>query len=290
LFWLPEWTLSSGDDECSCMRKSNYICIACGTQFAESDSPPDSCPICLDERQFVNWDGQQWTTLAELRVGHKTAIKEEDVGLLGIGIEPSFAIGQRALLVRTGAGNVLWDCVSLLDDHATQTIQAVGGLSAIAISHPHYYTSMIEWSRAFGGVPIYLHAADRKFVMRPEPGIVFWDGETKDLSGGITLIRCGGHFDGGTVLHWSGGAAGKGALLAGDILQVTQDRRFVSFMYSYPNYIPLNAEKVRRIAAAVEPFSFERIFGAWWKRNVMQDGKECVARSVDRYLRAIAGG
>ena len=237
----------------------------------------------------MNWDGQQWTTLAELGAGHKITIKEEDAGLLGVGIQPNFAITQRALLIRTETGNVLWDCVSLVNDDAIQMIQAAGGLSAIAISHPHYYTSMIEWSRAFGGAPIYLHSADRNFVMRPGSEIVFWDGEGKELSAGITLIKCGGHFDGGSVLHWARGAGGKGALLTGDVLQVTQDRRYVSFMYSYPNYIPLNAEKVRRIAEAVEPFRFDRIFGAWWGRNVMEGGKECVARSVDRYLRAIAG-
>ena len=55
----------------------------------------------------------------------------------------------------------------------------MGGIKAIAISHPHYYSSMVEWSRAFGGVPIYLHAADRQWVMRPDHAIVFWEGEIK---------------------------------------------------------------------------------------------------------------
>jgi glyoxylase-like metal-dependent hydrolase (beta-lactamase superfamily II) len=270
------------------MPTQNYICTTCGTQFPQSDSPPPSCPICTDKRQFVNWDGQQWTNPAALAADHKTAIREEDTGLLGVGMEPAFAIGQRALLVRTDAGNVLWDCISLVDDHAIETVHKAGGLSAIAISHPHYYTAMIEWSRAFGGVPVYLHAADQEWVMRPGQEIVHWDGQTKQLPGGITLIRCGGHFEGATVLHWENGADGKGALLTGDVLQVTQDRRYVSFMYSYPNYIPLNAAKVSRIADAVAPFPFERIFGAWWNRNVTQRAKECVSQSVDRYLTAIS--
>ena len=80
---------------------------------------------------------------------------------------------------------------------------------------------------------------------------------------GLTLIRCGGHFEGGSVLHWAGGAGGKGALLSGDIIEVAADRRWVSFMYSYPNFIPLDAAAVRHIVAAVEPYAFEDIYGAW---------------------------
>ena len=117
-------------------------------------------------------------------------------------------------------------------------VEAVGGVSAIAISHPHYYTAMVEWSRAFGGVPVHLHAADRQWVMRPDKAIAFWDGETLKLGEGLMLVRCGGHFEGGTVLHWQGGADGKGAILTGDIIQVVADRKHVSFMYSYPNYVP----------------------------------------------------
>jgi glyoxylase-like metal-dependent hydrolase (beta-lactamase superfamily II) len=178
--------------------------------------------------------------------------------------------------------------VSLIDHAAIRQIRSLGGISAIAISHPHYYASMIEWSHAFDGVPVYIHADDRRWVMRPGPEIVFWEGESRELGNGVTLIRCGGHFDGGTVLHWAGGAAGKGALLSGDIVQVTPDRRYVSFMYSYPNYIPLSARRVQRIAQALAPYSFDKIFGAWWDQNVSSDARAALARSVDRYLCAIA--
>jgi glyoxylase-like metal-dependent hydrolase (beta-lactamase superfamily II) len=145
--------------------------------------------------------------------------------------------------------------VPRLDQAVVEALKALGGISAIAISHPHYYSSMTEWSRAFGGVAIYLHAADRQWVTRPDKAIVFWEGETTTLAEGLTLIRCGGHFEGGTVLHWSGGAGGKGALLTGDIIQVVPDRKHVSFLYSYPNYIPLPAPAIERIVRAVEPFS-----------------------------------
>lgn len=266
---------------------SNFICVTCGTQFAATETPPAECPICQDERQYVGWQGQQWTTQAELRAAHRHVIRLKEPGLYGIGLEPSFAIGQRALLVTRSEGNVLWDCIPLIDESLVEMVKGIGGISAIAVSHPHYYSSMIEWSRAFE-CPVYLHGADRKWVMRPDSAIEFWDGETKEIGPGLTLIRCGGHFEGGTVLHWAEGANGNGVILSGDILQVVQDRRWVSFMYSYPNLIPLPAAAIRRILSAVEPFNFARIYGAWWNKIVSSDAKAAVRRSAERYVRAIA--
>lgn len=264
----------------------HFICKTCGTQFAESESPPPECAICQDERQYVGWSGQQWTTLDGLRQNHRVAVRLEELGLYGIGMEPKFAIGQRALLITRPEGNLLWDCLSLIDEGLVEMINGIGGLSAIAISHPHYYTSMVEWAKAFD-CPISLHTADRQWVMRPDPVVEFWDGETKELENGMTLIRCGGHFEGGTVLHWPQGADGRGVILSGDILQVVEDRRWVSFMYSYPNLIPLPASTVRQIVGATEPFEFDRIYGAWWGKIVREDAKAAVRRSGDRYLRAL---
>lgn len=266
---------------------THFLCTACGTQFAESVSEPNACPICQDARQYVGRGGQTWTTLDRLRRERRQSIQQVEEGLVGIGIDPSFGIGQRALLVRTPTGNVLWDCVALLDEALIEMIRGRGGLSAIAISHPHYYTTMVEWARAFE-CPVHLHAADAKWVMRPDRSIEFWEGETRELLPGVTLIRCGGHFAGGTVLHWREGAEGRGALLSGDILQVTADRRWVSFMYSYPNFIPLSADAVRRIAAAVDPFAFDRIHGAFWGWTVDADARAAVRRSAERYVRALA--
>ncbi len=265
---------------------NNFICQTCGTQYPESENPPDHCPICEDERQYIGWNGQRWTTLAELRAKHHTVVREEEPQLTGIGTEPSFAIGQRPLLVQTPEGNLLWDCMTVLDDDAVTAVNALGGIQAIAISHPHYYSTMIGWSRTFDA-PIYLHANDRQWVMRPDPAVEFWEGETKPLWAGMTLIRGGGHFAGGTILHWPVGAGGRGVLLTGDIITVVSDRRFVSFMYSYPNLIPLPARKVEQIVAAVEPFAFDRIYGAWWGRVVMEDAKTAVARSATRYIQAL---
>jgi glyoxylase-like metal-dependent hydrolase (beta-lactamase superfamily II) len=267
----------------------NFICTTCGTQYAEGEQPPSVCAVCEDQRQYVKATGQQWTTLERLRLTNRNSIRFEEPGLTGIGVEPHFAIGQRALLLRLPKGNILWDCVSLLDPAVVEMVKALGSISAIAISHPHYYASMVEWSREFGDVPIYLHAADRQWVMRPDKAIAFWDGETKPLGEGLTLVRCGGHFDGGTVLHWQGGAGSKGALLTGDIIQVVADRKHVSFMYSYPNYVPLSGAAVERIVKAVEPFEYERVYGAFWDTVIERDGKAAVRRSAERYLRAIRG-
>src|SRR5205823_719412 len=174
--------------------------------------------------------GQVWTTLDQLRSNHSNRIECEGSKLFGIGTEPSFAIGQRALLVQSSRGNLLWDCVSLIDDQTIARVHDLGGIRAIAISHPHFYSGMIEWSRAFNNAPIYLHAADRTWVMRDDQAIQFWTGTTHLLWDGLTLINCGGHFDGSTVLHWPGGANGRGALLTGDTIQVVMDRNSVSFM------------------------------------------------------------
>jgi glyoxylase-like metal-dependent hydrolase (beta-lactamase superfamily II) len=144
----------------------------------------------------------------------------------------------------------------------------------------------VEWSRAFGAAPIYIPTADREWVMRPDPAVKEWERAIEPLPG-LTLIHSGGHFEGSAVLHWAGGAAGLGALLTGDTIAVARDRRFVSFMRSYPNMIPLSAAQVRRLVATVEPYRFERIYGGWWDAVVDRHGKAAIQESADRYIRWI---
>lgn len=266
---------------------SAWICETCGVQYSDSPQPPDGCPVCEDERQYVGPRGQRWTTRERQRDAHRADIRELEPRLTGIGSEPEFAIGQRALLVQTPAGNILWDCISLLDDVIVQAVEARGGLAAIAISHPHFYGSLGDWSRAFGDVPVYLHEDDREWLMQPGANVVHWAGGTQELPGGLTLVRCGGHFEGAAVLHWPGGAEERGVLLTGDVMTVVADQRYVSFMRSYPNLIPLPAASVHRMVAAVEPFAFDRIYGGWYGRLVERDAKAAVRRSADRYVRAI---
>jgi glyoxylase-like metal-dependent hydrolase (beta-lactamase superfamily II) len=266
----------------------HYICRTCGVEFAESDSEPASCLICDDERQYIGFDGQQWTTMDEMRAaGYRNEIREEEPGLIGISTTPRFAIGQRALLVQTNAGNILYDCITYLDDETIGAVNALGGIQGICLSHPHFYDSMVTWSHAFDGAPIYIPEADRQWVPRPDPAIEYWDGEPRELLDGVTLIQTGGHFDGSAVLHWRDGADGRGALFVGDSITVVPDRRYVSFMFSYPNLIPIDADEVRQIVASVDEYPYDRIYGGWWDRNVMSGAREAVQRSADRYIRRI---
>jgi len=208
--------------------------------------------------------------------------------LTAIRTDPLFAISQHAHMIETSDGNVLWDCISLVDDATVDEVKRRGGVSTIAISHPHFYSSMIEWSRAFGGIPIHLHADNRPWVMRPDSTISFWEGDSLELLPGVTLIRCGGHFPGSTVLHWASGADGKGALFTSDTINVVADRNWVTFMYSYPNSIPLNTSAVRIIVQAVEPYAFDRIYGSWPGAVVQTDAKAAVRRSAERYIAHIS--
>ena len=259
-----------------------FICATCGTQYPPAEEPPEACRICLDERQYVGPQGQSWTTMVERGRDHDNRIDELEPGLHGIGTDPSFAIGQRALLVN----GLLWDCITLLDERTAEALDALGDIHTIAISHPHYYSAMVDWADRFDA-RILLHAADRDWVMRPSERIDFWSGDRRRVSGELELIRLGGHFEGGTVCLWHIGAGGKGALLAGDIVQVVADRDWVSFMYSYPNLIPLAAGEVERIRGIVETLEFDRVYGAWWDRIVVEDAKTKVLQSAERYVKAL---
>ena len=145
---------------------------------------------------------------------------------------------------------------------------------------------MVEWAHRFD-CPIHLHAADAEWVMRPDAAIRHWEGDVLELGHGLTLVRGGGHFPGGAMLHR---AEGAGELLTGDIIQVIPDRSHVGFMWSYPNLVPLPEAEVQAIAAAVEPFEFATIYGAWWDRIIPSGAKDVVMRSAERYGRALRGG
>src|SRR6185295_6491705 len=150
-----------------------------------------------------------------------------------------------------------WECTSLVTPDAVEALKARGGIDMIVISHPHFYSAMVEWSDAFGGVPIVLNEADREWVSRSSPNISFWNGDVKQLSPSVSLYRCPGHFPGSTVLHWKTGPKGKGVLLSGDALHVVQDRRHVTFMYSVPNYVPAHPDCVNEIRSRLAGLEFD---------------------------------
>ncbi len=264
-----------------------WICVTCAVQQADTEVPPQQCPICQDERQYVGWQGQQWTTAQELATEHRTDLREEERDLFGVGMKPSFGIGQRALLVRTERGNVLWDSTALIDDDARRRIFDLGGIDAIVMSHPHFYGAHVDIADAFDA-RVLIPRADQQWIQRPSPRIDFFDDDVEPVPG-LTLARIGGHFDGAAVLHWPAGSDGRGALLTGDTITVVQDRSWVSFMWSYPNLIPLDETTVLNIAARVQRFRFDRVYGGWWGRVVVDDGAAAIRRSADRYVARMQG-
>jgi len=269
-----------------------YICVTCGVQQVESADAPERCAICEDERQYVGHGGQRWTTLDELQGRFHNTLTELEPGLMRIVTEPEFAIGQYAFLVQTPSGNVLWDCVSYLDEDTVTAVQDLGGIDAIAISHPHFYATCVEWSQAFNDAPIFLSAADREYVMRPSPAIVSFAGDEVEPFPGARVLRLGGHFDGASALLWPEGADGRGVLLTGDTIALVAAPEWVTFMYSYPNRIPLSGSTVRELARRVLQHDFDRIYPSAPVRpdNVLRhEAKDAVRRSADRYIGMVEG-
>lgn len=264
-----------------------HVCRECGTSYANAPSPPNRCPICEDERQYVPRTGQAWTTREELAASHVNTWRLLEPDLFEIHTQPDFAIGQRALLVRTPAGNYLWDCIALIDDATAELIRGLGGLKGIAISHPHYYTTCQDWAATFD-CPVHLHAADREWVMRPDPALRFWTGDRMAIGPGLTLLRLGGHFPGATVLHWMPDERPEGVLLTGDTLQVVANPCRVSFMYSYPNLLPLSAATVRRIADTLQQWRVDRVYGFNVGRQVLERGGAAIERSARRYVELLS--
>jgi glyoxylase-like metal-dependent hydrolase (beta-lactamase superfamily II) len=264
-----------------------YVCEACGSQHAPTREPPASCAICEDDRQYVPPGGQRWTTLEDLRAAHRNVMADIEPGLTSIRTEQPFAIHHSAFLVETDEGNVLWDPIALIDDATLGAIRGKGGVRAIAVSHPHFYTTMVEWSHLLGGVPIHIHAADAGWIQRPDPAIAPWEGTPPRLPGGLSLVHTGGHFAGSQVLHWPAGAGGQGAIFVGDEANVCADPRWVSFMHSFPNYIPLGPATAERVAAALRPLAFDRIYGWRPERVVPAGARECIERSLVRHLAAM---
>lgn len=262
------------------MQPTYYICKTCGVQYNASVNTPTHCPICEDDRQYVKEEGQQWTTLEELNASFTNTIDQIADRVYAIYTTPSFAIGQRAHLIQTPGGNILWDCIANLDAATITRINELGGISAIALSHPHYFSTIIEWSEAFGNAPVYINALDAEWLGRTDKCIQLWSEPVLDLWDGIQLVRCGGHFPGASILYWP---AGKGALFVGDTIQVAPNRKTVSFMYSYPNMIPLPKREILNIQATAAPLTYDAMYGAFGQ-YIRTNAQAAMERSVKRYL------
>ncbi|MDB5197085.1 MAG: beta-lactamase [Flaviaesturariibacter sp.] len=261
------------------MPLTNYICTTCGVQYEASETPPVSCAICEDDRQYVGLGGQRWTTLAAVNAGHKNIVELVAPNVYAIYSTPPFGINQRAHLIVTPGGNILWDCITNLDASTIAIVNKLGGIKAIALSHPHYFSTIVEWSQSFSDAPVYINALDAEWLGRRGEMIREWTGQL-DLWDGIQLVCCGGHFPGASVLHW---AAGKGSLFVGDTIQVAPNRQTVSFMYSYPNMIPLPKTAILQIQDAVKYLEYDAMYGAFGL-YIKEGAQAAMRHSVQRYL------
>jgi hypothetical protein len=266
-----------------------YICTTCGVQYAATDREPEVCVICSEERQYVNPEGQSWTTLEDMENedAYKNKIQQEEPGLYSIHTSPHFAIGQFAYLVKGQNFNALWDCITYLDASTIEHIKRLGGIDAIALSHPHYYSAQAEWAEAFD-CPIFIHEDDRKWVVRPSTKIRFWSGEQLELAAGIVLHRLGGHFKGSAILEWKDGHDGEGVVLPGDTFLVVPDTEWATFLYSYPNKIPLPAKTVQRMAGRLDEMKFARVYDAF-HQTMPQNAHRLIQKSAKRYIDAVNG-
>lgn len=267
---------------------SLWICLACGAEHPDTRRPPAGCAICLDDRQYVPPQGQRWSTAGDLETGRTFTVEEMEDDLFVVTVTPEVAIGQRTFLLRTPAGNVLWEPSAYISAALVVAVQALGPVVAVTASHPHLAGAAVSWSHMLsagqhGPVPILWNAHDRRWVSRPDPAYLFWT-DRHDIADGLSLVRAGGHFPGSAVLHWPAGANGRGVLLVGDTLMVGPGGDSVSFMRSYPNLLPLPERLVREILAALEPLTYDRIHGAFPGRTVHRNAPAVVRSSAERYL------
>ncbi|UVI37368.1 hydrolase [Brevibacterium spongiae] len=261
------------------------ICRTCGVET--STPPPQLCPICDDDRQWVPTDGQQWTTREELEAeGHCLTVEEKEPGLFALRVKPRLGIGQTCYLACTDSGNLLFDVPPYIDAEAVAQVRELGGVAAIAASHPHMFGTQLEWSAAFDDAPVYVCRADIDWVQRRSSRLAAYFHEAAPLPG-ITLHRTGGHFAGSAVAVWTG-ADGTGVMLSGDSIGPVARQGWVTFMRSFPNYLPLSAAVVRRIAASVAVLDFDRMYGNFGQ-VISAGAHSAVQTSAERYAEWVSG-
>ncbi|KAJ4259897.1 hypothetical protein NW757_001846 [Fusarium falciforme] len=263
------------------------VCVTCGTQFPTADrSKVKTCHICDDPRQFVPPSGQSFSTLEELGKTHRNEFTPcpADPRLTFISSTPKLAIGQRAILIQTPEGNILWDCISLLDEETISKIQALGGLRAMVISHPHFYSTHVQWARAFK-CPVYLSAEDARWAtMASAHQIPLASTETEVVSG-VKAIKLGGHFPGSMVLLFDGRlliadtlmttAAGVGGWevdATGTSRSKPPGLNSFSFLYSIPNFIPLNLDEMSRMWGILKRYDFRATYGGFAGMDIEDEG------------------
>lgn len=289
LFLKPNPDTNSTSDNKSTVSLSpkKHICMTCGTMYSSNTPLPELCRICDDDRQFIGDNGQLWTSLEEMKHQYSIRIDQIAENFYDLRITPTFAIGQKAHLIISPSGNILWDCIPFIDEQTIGFIKSKGGLKAIVISHPHFYSLMTVWAAAFD-CPVYLHENDKEWRQDDSPYIHSWSGAEMKLWDDMRIVNTGGHFPGSSILSVPHvGAAG--ALFTGDSIYVCRDRKRVSFMHSFPNQIPLGKKEIEQIKSRVADLPFDAIYGAFEWAKIPQGGKEMFTRSVQRYLDILNG-
>ncbi|HVW14601.1 MAG TPA: hypothetical protein VHB54_12275 [Mucilaginibacter sp.] len=258
------------------------ICTTCGTKFPHNERVPALCPICNDDRQFIDLKGQSWTNSEDLEKGHAVRIRKISERLHYLTVRPSFAIGQRAFLLLSKGGNILWDCIPLLDEATREFIHSKGGLKAIAFSHPHFYSNMNEWAAEFN-CPIYIHEADKPWIFNYGPNVKLWSGDEKPLWDDLKLVHVGGHFPGSSMLHIAS-ISKDGAMLCGDSLYISRSLRHTAVMFSYPNNIALLKEDFIAFYEKCSRLKFDTLYGATFEGQDLEgNAYEVFTASMNRY-------
>jgi glyoxylase-like metal-dependent hydrolase (beta-lactamase superfamily II) len=259
----------------------SLICTTCGTEYPPDQPVPALCHICNDDRQYINENGQSWVSFNKLKSTHSIRISAVCDNLYSLKVQPDFALANRALLLLSPAGNILWDCIPLPDDKSVEFIRSIGGLKAIAFSHPHYYSNMNEWAELFD-CPVYIHENDRQWIMYKGKHIQLWNRESLSLWDGIRIVHTGGHFPGSCVLHVPS-LSDKGTVLSGDSLYVSRSKRHIAVMYSYPNQILLRRHEFAAFDKKTSSLEFDTIYGAFDNQDLEGNAQEIFNNSMQRY-------
>lgn len=260
--------------------ENQIICHTCGTWYPMNNHP-DTCVICSDERQYVPEEGQIWTTPGHLHRKHSLKLHKIKDHLYEFEINPMFAIGQRAVLVMSPQGNILWDCIPMLDEMAIEFINSKGGLKAIAFSHPHFYSNMNEWAGTFN-CPIYIHKNDEEHIVMKGPHLKLWEGDEMELWDGMRLLLIGGHFAGSSILHVPF-LSEKGSIICGDTLFLSPSKKHFSMHWSSPNRIPLPLSEMKRLRSRFNDIPFDAFYGYVRTQNLESDVKKIFEESMARY-------
>lgn len=259
-----------------------FICVICGTCFPPSTQPPQVCQLCTGKQQLVLEGGTDWTTEELIQSDFHNVMNLEEPNLWSIHIRPSFASSQRAFFFRSDHGNILWDCLSLLDEQTKQQLDDLGGIQTIVLSNPHFQTGVCKWAEQFHA-EVVVHETDVKFLVEQPRRLKTWTGEYYQIQDGFDLIRIGGSFLGSSVLIWQAGSQEKGCMFTGDTLFVTKDRSWISFLDSN-QHVVWKISDIQDLGQKLNKYTFDRIYGAWPNRTIDTNGNEVVKQSVKRVV------